>query len=115
MWAQRMRGVAQGACVFACVCLTATRCVAIVYDCPPPDSLPAAASAHVDASQRQQKPHLTNSTLTLTELLSGLCGAPVFLLQVLGLTNVSRWDKAQELRKCIRKDQAVAGGWLRWW
>lgn len=42
------------------------------------------------------------------------CGCLLLLLrllfnQVLGLTNTSKWEKAKDMRTCIRKDAAVAG------
>lgn len=34
-------------------------------------------------------------------------------VQVLGLTNVSKWEQAPQLRKCIQQDAAIAGMCLR--
>jgi hypothetical protein len=31
------------------------------------------------------------------------------VVQVLGLTNVSKWEQAPKLRKCIQQDAAIAG------
>lgn len=40
---------------------------------------------------------------------------PHLIVQVLGLTNYSHWDKAAEMRSCMLKDSAVAGEcWPGW-
>jgi hypothetical protein len=54
-------------------------------------------------------------TLLLLTLRSAAAALPPPLLlllsnQVLGLTNTSKWEKAKDMRTCIRKDAAVAGG-----
>lgn len=78
---------------------------------PPPAWPLAARDTPSPAADAVLERSLYPSHVIVSSLLSAQQHAMNFaaLLQVLGLTNYSHWDKAADLRACMLKDEAIAG------